>query len=233
MSIKSISDIKHVYYINLTSRPDRKQCVEHEIEKIGLHASRFNAVKMANGAIGCSMSHYKLLKMAETQELDHILILEDDIQFTNPLLFVTQFNMFLQNHNEWDVVLIAGNNMGHFDKIDDTCVRVFHCQTTTGYLIRKPYYHHLIKNIEIGLHHYIREPHNKDIYAIDQYWSNLQMAHTWYLIIPLSVTQREDYSDIEKRHTNYTSIMLDLDKIAFFKRRHELETLRKLNLSHT
>jgi hypothetical protein len=31
------------------------------------------------------------------------------------------------------------------------------------------------------------------------------------------VTQREDYSDIEKRATNYTHVMTDLDKEWFFK----------------
>jgi hypothetical protein len=44
----------------------------------------------------------------------------------------------------------------------------------------------------------------------------------------LTNTQREDYSDIEKRNTNYSSVMLDLDKVAFFKRQQELASLRKL-----
>ena len=37
------------------------------------------------------------------------------------------------------------------------------------------------------------------------------------MIIPLTVTQREDYSDIEKRATNYAQVMTDLDKDWFFK----------------
>ena len=46
----------------------------------------------------------------------------------------------------------------------------------------------------------------------------LQQNDNWYLITPLTVTQREDYSDIEQRNTNYTWLMTDLDKIAFIKR---------------
>jgi hypothetical protein len=50
------------------------------------------------------------------------------------------------------------------------------------------------------------------IYAVDKYWFLLQERDLWFLITPLSVVQREDYSDIEKRRTNYTKIMVDLDK---------------------
>ena len=44
------------------------------------------------------------------------------------------------------------------------------------------------------------------------YWFRLQQNDKWYLITPLTVTQREDYSDIEKRPTNYTRAMTDLTK---------------------
>jgi hypothetical protein len=55
------------------------------------------------------------------------------------------------------------------------------------------------------------------IYAIDKYWFLLQDKDLWFLITPLSVVQREDYSDIEKRRTNYTKIMVDLDKRYMFE----------------
>ena len=62
-------------------------------------------------------------------------------------------------------------------------------------------------------------PDKHVLYAIDKYWFQLQKKDKWYLIIPLSVTQREDYSDIEKRPTNYSNAMLDLDKSSFLKSR--------------
>jgi hypothetical protein len=34
----------------------------------------------------------------------------------------------------------------------------------------------------------------------------------WILLMPLTVTQYEDYSDIEKRVVNYHNIMLDFEK---------------------
>jgi glycosyl transferase family 25 len=217
--MNSISDIKNVFYINLLSRPDRKQHVENQLKFIGINnANRFNAIKLTNGAIGCSMSHLKILEMAKVNNLEHVLIVEDDILFTDPSLFVKQFNTFLSNHKDFDVALIAGNNIPPYKPIDDTCVQVLHCQTTTGYLVQRHYYDILIQNYKDGILHLMKKPSNHNQYAIDKYWFNLQAIHKWYLIIPLTVTQREDYSDIEKRPTNYTRVMLDLDKIHFFKK---------------
>jgi glycosyl transferase family 25 len=220
--MNSISDIKHVVYINLLSRPDRKQHVENQLKSIGLKGKRFNAIKLANGAIGCSMSHLKIIETAKERNLDHVLIVEDDILFTDPTLFVNQFNKFLSNHKDFDVVLIAGNNLPPYTRIDDTCVQVTHCQTTTGYLVKSHYYDTLIKNYKTGILNLMKEPTKPNSYAIDKYWFNLQAIHKWYLITPLSVTQREDYSDIEKRPTNYTPVMLDLDKVSFFRRQQQL-----------
>jgi glycosyl transferase family 25 len=223
--MNSISDIKHAIYINLYSRPDRKQHVENQLKNIGINAERFNAIKLANGAIGCSMSHLKILETAKANNWDHVLIVEDDILFTDPKLFIKQFNKFLSNHKSFDIVLIAGNNLPPYTQIDDTCVQVTHCQTTTGYLVQNHYYDILIKNFKDGIVNLMKEPANHFIYAIDKYWFNLQAIHKWYLIIPLSVTQREDYSDIEKRATNYTPAMLDLDKVHLFRRQQQMMSL--------
>lgn len=224
--MNSISDIKYAFYINLLSRPDRKQHVENQLKSIGVNAERFNAIKLTNGAIGCSMSHLKIIENAKANDWEHVLIVEDDILFTDPNFFVQQFNKFLSNHKDFDVALIAGNNLPPYKRIDNCCVQVTRCQTTTGYIIQKHYYDTLIKNYKDGILQLMKEPTNHILYAIDKYWFNLQAIHKWYLITPLSVTQREDYSDIEKRPTNYTPAMLDLDKVAFFKRQQELAALR-------
>jgi glycosyl transferase family 25 len=213
--MNSISDIKHAYYINLDSRPDRKTHVEEQLSIIGIQAERFKAIKLPNGAIGCSMSHLKLLETAKDNNLPHILIVEDDIKFLNPELFKSQLNTFLSNHKGWDVLLLGGNNIPPYIKIDDTCVKITTCQTTTGYLVNGHYIDILINNFRNGIAKLLAYPHLHTIYAIDKFWFKLQRKHNWFLIIPLTVTQREDYSDIEKRTTDYTNVMTDLNKEAF------------------
>jgi glycosyl transferase family 25 len=212
-----IKNIEHAFYINLESRVDRKEHVEQQLSNIGINATRFNAIKLSNGAIGCSMSHLKCLEIAKQNGWDHVLIVEDDILFLNPELFKNQLNKFFKNHTNYDVVLIAGNNMPPYQKFDDSCVKVYRCQTTTGYMVKKHYYDTLISNIKEGIKNLIRNPEQHILYAIDKYWFRLQEKDNWFLITPLSVTQREDYSDIEKRHTNYTRVMVDLDKEWLFK----------------
>lgn len=219
--MNSIADIKHAFYINLDSRPDRKEHVENQMKNIGIKAERFRAIKLFNGAIGCSMSHLKLLEFAKEKGLPHILIVEDDILFTRPFVFINQMNKFLANHKDFDVVLIAGNNVPPYENIDQTCVKVSTCQTTTGYLVQNHYYNKLIQNYKIGIEKLMKEPEKHNLYAIDKYWFNLQKYDKWYLIIPLSVTQREDYSDIEKKSTNYSHVMLDLDKKEMIKQQQK------------
>jgi len=63
----------------------------------------------------------------------------------------------------------------------------------------------------------MKNPEEHKFYALDKYWFHIQEKHNWYLIIPLTVVQRPDYSDIEKRATNYMRSMTDLDKVEFIK----------------
>jgi glycosyl transferase family 25 len=210
--MNNISDIKHVMYINLSERQDRKIHVEEQLKILGIEAERFNAIKLKNGGIGCSMSHLKCLEKAKENNWPHVLIIEDDIKFLAPEIFKNSINNFLSEHNEWDVVLIGGNNFPPYKEIDSHCVKVSRCQTTTGYLVNGHYFDTLIGNIRDGIKGFVHNPKSSIVYAIDKYWFKLQEKDKWYLIIPLTVTQRADYSDIEHRNTNYNSIMLDLDK---------------------
>jgi glycosyl transferase family 25 len=225
--MNNIIDIKNIFYINLDSRPDRKIFFENQMKLVGLKANRFNAIKNANGAIGCSLSHLNLLQYAKKNNLDHILIMEDDIMFLNPQIFVQNVNNFLSKHDNFDVLLIAGNNMGEYVRIDDNCVKVSHCQTTTGYLVKKHYYDKLIENFKTGIQQFMKNTNLKLNYAIDQYWCNLQCVDNWYLLTPLTVSQKPDYSDIEKKQINYNFVMLDLDKTKL--REHQKKQQELIN----
>jgi len=218
-----VTDIKHTLYINLSNRVDRKIHVENELAKIGIPFERFNAVKLPNGALGCSMSHLRCLQIAKESGWSHVFICEDDIQFLDPDLFKKQLDTFFKNHtDDWDVLLVAGNNAPPYKPIDDTCVQVKQCQTTTGYIVKQHYYDILINNFKVGIQCLMREPDKPSLYAIDKYWFCLQRQHRWFLIVPLTVVQRTDYSDIEKRMVNYKRTMTDLDKPYLIQRMNQM-----------
>ena len=154
--------------------------------------------------------------------------MEDDITFLNPLIFIQNLNNFLASKIDFDVLLIAGNNMGVFNVINENCVQVTHCQTTTGYLVKNSYFDILIDNFKRGIQLLCQNINLRDMYAIDQYWSKLQQRDKWLLLTPLTVTQKPDYSDIEKRVINYNKPMLILDKSSYFKKNNEISALKNL-----
>ena len=228
--VVSINDITNAYYINLEHRIDRKVHVERELDKLGIRATRFNAIQMKNGAIGCSLSHLRILEEAKKNNMGHVLILEDDIMFLDSDLFKSQLNKFFNLHgHNWDVILFAGNNIPPYEVIDDTCVKVSRCQTTTGYLVNGHYIDVLASNVKRGITFLLNKPDEKSSYAIDKYWFELQKADRWFLITPLTVVQKEGYSDIEQKETNYTKLMQDLDKRELFNAIKEMRNKQSIS----
>ena len=222
MSLSSITDITNVFYINLEHRKDRKEHIESELNQVGFNnVERFNAVKMKNGRVGCTLSHIKCIELAKERNYSHVVICEDDTKFTNVELFKKQLNTFLTKKHNWDVVIFAGNNVPPYEQIDDTCISVTRCQTTTCYMVNGHYYDALLENYKEGLEKLMRYPEQHISYAIDKYWFSLQLKDNWFLITPLTVIQREDYSDIEQRVTNYGYLMTDLDKKELLRRQQE------------
>jgi GR25 family glycosyltransferase involved in LPS biosynthesis len=210
--------LKYVLYINLDNRKDRQIHILKEMKKLGIIGERVSAIKMPNGAIGCTMSHIKSLELAKEREWPYVFICEDDICFLNPEILKENLLKFSENTQiNWDVVIIGGNNSPPYERIADYCIKVSNNQTTTGYIVRSHYYDTLINNFRESARRLLREPTNRRQYALDMYWKSLQQSDNWYMITPPTVVQCEDYSDIEGRHVNYGGLMLDLDKPWLFK----------------
>lgn len=209
---------EHTIYINLEHRKDRLKHVQQELGKLGIPngGARFNAVKCANGAIGCTISHIKCLEQAKAQGLPHVFICEDDICVKDPNLLLQNTARFNAVFGDaWDVLIIGGNNLPPYKQFGNFCAQISNCQTTTGYIVKKHYYNTLIANFREGLTQLMANPENKREFAIDMYWKRLQSADRWYIVLPLTVHQLEGYSDIEERDTNYRDLMLDMDKTWF------------------
>ena len=97
--------------------------------------------------------------------------------------------------------------------VNDNCIQIKNCQTTTGYIVNKNYYDKLIKNYKDGINLLLKNPENPN-YRIDKYWIIAQQNDKWFMIIPPCVAQIKSYSDIEKKVTNYRNYMLDYNKVV-------------------
>ncbi len=216
--------LDHIFLINLDTRPDRLIHAVDEFSKINKTFERFPAIKNEQGHIGCTLSHIHCLENAKKRGLPHIFIAEDDITFTNHDLFLQNIKKLEESSNNglWDVLIVGGNNCPPYQPITDYLVRVYNIQTTTGYIVKSKYYDTLIANMKEGLGKLLREPENKKLYAIDIYWKNLQKTDMWFFIVPPTVVQYADYSDIEKKEVDYCNLMLDLDKEELMRRYQSL-----------
>lgn len=201
---------EHTVFINLAERTDRLAHIQQELRK--LHISepiRFNAVKTNVGRVGCSMSHLKCLEMAKQAGWKQVFICEDDAVFTNPPLLI---NTLSKAPEEWDVLIVGGNNQRPFFHKSPEFIQVHNCQTTTAYIVQQAYYDRLIQNVKEGIQKLLREPKMKHLYSIDIYWKDLQIQDTWLMAIPATVTQLEGVSDIEGKTVSYSQMMLDYEK---------------------
>jgi glycosyl transferase family 25 len=198
-------------FINLEERKDRLKHVTEQLKTIGISGERVTAVKTKMGAIGCTMSHIKCLEMALERNYENVFICEDDILFVCP----NALNKLIENFNrtvqEWDVCIIGGNNGRPFKLVNDGCLQVFNCQTTTGYIVQRHYFEILIKNFRESVQKLI---HSNDVtrHALDIYWKKLQQKGKWFLLTPIMAVQKEGYSDIEKKHVDYRRMMMIVNK---------------------
>ena len=90
--------------------------------------------------------------------------------------------------------------------------KTYSCNCCTSYIVKREYYDTLLKNFEDGIALFERFPADKSKYACDIYWKWLQNKDRWFLITPICISQRPDYSDIEKCFVNYNDLILNLVK---------------------
>jgi len=227
MSLSTSSLLEHILYINLENRIDRKKHVLEEFDKLGVlpNVERVHAVKLENGAAGCTLSHIKCIELAKQRNWKNVFICEDDITFLNPSLFLHQLNLFENSEyrDQTDVIVICGNNCPPYKKCSEYCIQVFNSQTSAGYIVMQHYYDTLIRNMKEGFSQLLRDPTNKPQFALDMYWKRLQQVDKWYMIIPLTTTQYANHSDIENEYKDYTLMMTDYEKNWLLQQRHQMQ----------
>ena len=200
-----MNSMDHVLYINLKKRVDRKIYMENQFGRMDAVLERVEAIECSNGALGCALSHVKCLELAKQRRLPYVCICEDDIFFLNPEKTMESAKALM--NVPWDVLLLGANIVPPYFRVNHLCMKVHNAQTTTGYIVKEAYYNTLLQNIKTGISALLLSQNPKR-FAIDIYWKKLQQLDQWVILIPLAVVQRPDYSDIERRHVNYTKPML-------------------------
>lgn len=184
-------NVDAVVYINLDSRADRRVQIESQLRMVFPESKihRFNAIRETPGWFGCSQSHIEVLRLAETAGWNSVMVVEDDLMWTQ------HFHAGLAKLGSFqnpDVVLLCGSSPVY----DPITFRVTYAGTTTGYIVRREYIPKLRANFEEGLANLRNEPMRTNDFCIDQYWKHLMQRDTWYIIVPGMATQRPGFSDL-------------------------------------
>ena len=206
--------LENVFYINLESREDRRKLIEQELAELGWNYERFNAIPNSIGPLGCSHSHLSVIRKAKERNLDYVVVVEDDALFLHKDFINNQIQKVFESGLEYDVLLLAGNVRNPLVKNTDiegieNIYQVKTCWTTTCYIVKKHYFDKLIDNFKEGVD-LLAKTNDVGKYACDAWWMRLQEKDKWLIILPRTITQRADYSDIEKKKVDYRHLLCDV-----------------------
>ena len=190
-----------IYCINLDERKDRWTETTAELTKwgIGSQVSRFSAVNgsalkntypVNNGELGLILTHEKIIQEASDKNYQSILILEDDIQFTDGVIDLP--NYFEALPDDWDILWFGANHNVHCgNKIELINNKIIKCNK--AFSTHCIAFNHTIYTTALEL------IANKQK-AVDVYYWELQQSYNCYAFNPSLAVQRPSYSDIQKEH---------------------------------
>lgn len=193
------------YCINLERRKDRwNECLLEFKNKELNNIERVSAVdgkdlmffsqKVNSSALALILTNEKIFESAIENNYETILILEDDIEFTDQVKNISSFIEKLPEN--WDMIYFGGNHNTHVghkapESINEKVVKLHHTFSTHCIGINKKAYQPILDRIR------------KRDQPLDVIYSDLQKKLNVYSFVPAMATQRVSFSDIENKVTDY------------------------------
>ena len=209
-----------IFVINLDHRTDKWQLVTKNLEKMKIvNYERFAAIKpeyseipdeykkwfssknnsdgtdetYSVGAMGCKLSHLKVINIAKNRGYEKILILEDDVDFNpNTSMIFNEAVKQLNSFEPWDMLYFTGNHGRRYENISKNLIRIYGSHSTVGYAIHSRIYNQVI-NYALNYCKHI------DIF----YKDIIHPFYNCYCIQPHLVWNMDGYSDIEQGFREY------------------------------
>ncbi len=180
-----------VFCINLDIRKSKREWMVKHAQDQKIDIEFYTSRLHANPKRGCLESHLNVIKIAQSRGYPNILILEDDAEFTRSYSTLKDMVIPLK----WDMLYLGGNVQRDLNEIVSSWRRVV-TFTTHAYIINQTLYDKVISELSSW---------NREI---DVYYAKIiHPDHLAYMINPQMVRQRPGFSDIEKRHVDYSKFI--------------------------
>lgn len=188
-----------IFCINLDRRKDRWEETKIELKKWGLFdgINRISAIDgskiknnrypIKNGELGLLETHLKLIRNAKEKKYKNILLIEDDIEFTDEIKNIKEYIDELPKN--WDMLWFGANHNIHAgNKINLISEKIIKCNYT--YSTHCVAINNSVYDLLINLLVKKEKP-------VDVYYSDIQNNHNCYSFYPSIAIQRPSFSDIQ------------------------------------
>jgi len=194
------------FCINLDRRFDRwSECVAEFDKNKLVGIERFKAVDgkslselpkgfLTTSRLALVLTNMLILDKAIEENYDSILILEDDVEFTNQVTNMKSFFDLLPE--DWDMLYFGGNHNTHVGSepptiINDKVCKLHNTFSTHCVAINNKAFKEILERLK------------KCDNALDVIYTELQKKLNVYSFYPMIATQRVSFSDIENKMTDY------------------------------
>ena len=194
-----MENIDRIFVINLDKRDDRLKEFEEEYHNYDLDKTkyeRFPAIYRPDiPAVGCTLSHAEVLKIAKSRGYKNVIIFEDDFMFTvDKDYFYGKLKEFFDMNINFGVLMLEYCT---FDKIN---INELVSYTTTasgaaGYIVNHTMYDDLINCLSFGAEMLEKTGEHWN-YINDQIWKKLQ-GERWLVFNKRLGQQRPSFSDLK------------------------------------
>ena len=187
--------------IHLADRLDRAKHFREQFSQIDLDHVIFDATKNSDGALGCALSHRRLLEATDPNEVTSVC--EDDIAFDASGRELTETLRSFLAHPGFDVLVLSHKTPGPTLPISADFALTVSSQTTASYLLKPSARKALITSFDqsalmLGL----GTP--PDVAAIDIHWKRLQVSQLVFCVPRRALAhQAASYSDVQRREVDY------------------------------
>ena len=183
--------------INLDERTDRWKSAAKEFTRAGVEdrVIRFPGIKNELGHLGCRESHLQVIQCAQDQKLNNILILEDDIVFSDDCIEVMQRAISeIEQLGEWHILYLGANidpKVGKLDRVTPTLARTNYALATHAYVLNRYVF------LDV-----LQEANNFDTYDVFLNQKIVSRGSS-YIVNPMVCIQKPGYSDVLNKPVDY------------------------------